>query len=224
MRLNLQFIWSVFLLGLIAIFCNCEGSDNDFKQNIYLEVENNSTVKLTLFYEALCPYSIDFFNQQLTPAFKLLHNYIKLDLLPYGNAKQTHSHGRWNFTCQHGKLECEYNKLQACTIKVLKHQNKYFDFIACLMKDKNETQNLSKCADKYSIDLTEINKCRESRSGDSYLAKLGKRTHNFKPQIQGVPTVAFNNVYTEKDQDDALNNLKKVVCRHLSPRPKACKK
>lgn len=44
------------------------------------------TVKVTLHYESLCPYSLEFINKQLYPAYKKLGDVIKLDLIPFGNA------------------------------------------------------------------------------------------------------------------------------------------
>lgn len=183
---------------------------------------DNSTVKLTVFYESLCPDSIDFFNQQLRPAYLDLSHNVKLDLVPYGFAKQNYSHGRWTFTCQHGPKECDYNKIHACAIKLLKQDSKIYRFISCLMKDKNETLHLSKCATMYKVNLEKINKCRLSKIGDRLLSKLGNRTDSFRPKLKWVPTVAFNDVYTKKDQDEAMKNLAKVLCRHLKHKPRAC--
>lgn len=45
-------------------------------------------LKIRLFYESLCPYSINFTIHQLYPNYLLLgDDYLDLDFVPFGNAK-----------------------------------------------------------------------------------------------------------------------------------------
>ncbi|KDR17208.1 GILT-like protein C02D5.2 [Zootermopsis nevadensis] len=81
----------------------------------------------------------------------------------------------------------------------------------------------SQCAETLGIDYTPIENCAEGTQGDELLAALGDRTHNFTPQITFVPTVAINDVYSQKDQDDAMSDLTSVICRYITgTKPDAC--
>lgn len=44
-------------------------------------------LKLTIYYEALCPDSKAFIVSELYPSYEILKNYIKIDFVPYGFAK-----------------------------------------------------------------------------------------------------------------------------------------
>lgn len=79
-------------------------------------------VELTLYYESLCPGCRDFITQQLYPTWTLLRDILRVNLVPYGNAKvprwggrrvgATHSHsGGFAFNVCHfptGDAECSH--------------------------------------------------------------------------------------------------------------------
>lgn len=43
-------------------------------------------LKVSLFYESLCPDCVQFIEDQLMDVYKLFKDHIQLELLPYGNA------------------------------------------------------------------------------------------------------------------------------------------
>ena len=49
--------------------------------------ENILPVQVQVYYETLCPYSIDFINQQLYPTYQNLGQYLDIEFIPYGNAQ-----------------------------------------------------------------------------------------------------------------------------------------
>lgn len=49
--------------------------------------ESPPKVKVALYYESLCPYSIRFFTEILYPTYVLLNEIMDVDLIPYGNTK-----------------------------------------------------------------------------------------------------------------------------------------
>lgn len=44
-------------------------------------------LQMTVYFESLCPYSQNFFINQLEPNFEKFNNYVDWVLIPYGNAK-----------------------------------------------------------------------------------------------------------------------------------------
>lgn len=46
-------------------------------------------IKVTVLYEALCPYSQQFITKQLFPTYKKLSKYLDVELVPYGLAEVT---------------------------------------------------------------------------------------------------------------------------------------
>jgi len=79
------------------------------------------------------------------------------------------------------------------------------------------------CASLLGIDYNPIQDCAEGTQGDELLAAMGTRTLHFTPQITFVPTIAVNGVYNQTDQDQAMSDLKSVICRYIKgTKPAAC--
>ena len=98
-------------------------------------------VKVDLFYESLCPYCKDMISGSFAEAFKAdgFLNMAEVNFWPYGNAHQTQSDsGDWEFRCQHGDAECQYNLIETCVINLTKCPYKAFDIINCIeQKDQD---------------------------------------------------------------------------------------
>ncbi|XP_075229268.1 gamma-interferon-inducible lysosomal thiol reductase-like protein [Lycorma delicatula] len=195
-------------------------------------VHLDETVRMTVFYETLCPYSMKFFTEQISKLFHndtKLYKYVRFDFVPYGNAKQEYSKKGWKFTCQHGPTECKYNMLHACVVKTVSLANgvnedieRFVPFLICLMSTKQEHTVITQCAEKYDIPADGIRHCLTRGNGEKLLAKYGNRTHEFKPPIKSVPTIVFNGVYKEDNQKLAETNLPQAICSNLKPKPKIC--
>merc|ERR1719318_844073 len=71
-------------------------------------------VKISVYYESLCPYSIRFINTQLWPTFSRLKDIMDITLIPHGNAKERPGVSFWEFLCQHGAPECMGNVIESC--------------------------------------------------------------------------------------------------------------
>ena len=74
-------------------------------------------VVIDVYYETLCPYSIEFIRNQLQPTFNLLNpsGIIRVRLYPYGHVEETFGDdGQISFNCQHGVLECRLNVVETC--------------------------------------------------------------------------------------------------------------
>ena len=184
----------------------------------------DNKVKISVFYEALCPDSIDFIRNQLWPTYESLKNILDVDLVPYGKA--THSKdsaGNWHFECQHGPHECKGNKVQGCAIK-LYPKDSAIQFVKCVMSRRRPHESGEACASQLHLDVDSLNTCSSGTSGDDFLASLGDRTHALKPKMTFVPWINLNDKHDADQQWESLRNLKKVVCSayNSTDRPSAC--
>ncbi|EDW83943.1 uncharacterized protein Dwil_GK13875 [Drosophila willistoni] len=161
---------------------------------------------ITLYYEALCPFCMEFVTKQLNPS--MIHKdrlaYTDLTFVPYGNA-QTNADG--NVTCQHGVDECELNAWHGC---ILEHhnQNESLKLIACMMRGKKN--KLDNCSERYQIDVSDVKECKQNRSVNEILAKYARESS--KVQYRGVPAITVDNIFVEDDQDNLYANFDAVFC------------
>lgn len=70
--------------------------------------------KVELYYETLCPYSKNFYLDQLDPTFqKLTEANVDVEVIPFGNVKVNEGpDGIPLFNCQHGAAECYGNRVR----------------------------------------------------------------------------------------------------------------
>ncbi|GJX07415.1 gamma interferon responsive lysosomal thiol reductase family protein [Tanacetum coccineum] len=78
---------------------------------------DDDKVKLSLYYEALCPYCSDFIVN------------LDLKLVPWGNT-QLAPNNAW--ICQHGPDECSIDVVEACAIDLLPQHGLRFKLIECI--------------------------------------------------------------------------------------------
>lgn len=76
-------------------------------------------VTVDIFLESQCPGCMSFVNNSLKRALATeeLEKILKLQIFPYGNARQTlNADGTYTFACQHGPVECYGNLIEVCAI------------------------------------------------------------------------------------------------------------
>ena len=61
-------------------------------------LSDDSKVKMTLYYESLCPFCDKYIVEQLYPTFQKLGRHIDLDYIPYGNAKTNYHPSNSSYT------------------------------------------------------------------------------------------------------------------------------
>ena len=49
-------------------------------------IQGRETVNIQVYYESLCPDSINFITQQLYPTYQTLGKYMNIEFIPFGNA------------------------------------------------------------------------------------------------------------------------------------------
>ncbi|KAH9366273.1 hypothetical protein HPB48_008307 [Haemaphysalis longicornis] len=206
-------VLSALLCFLATIYvCHC--------QKTYYQA--SSSVSVVLYYECLCPYSRAFITQQLWPTYSKLESYMKVKIVPYGNAKMITGSGgsKFSFQCQHGANECYGNKVQASAASMAKSMKLLLKFLNCMSQKSNAHLYGKSCA--YSVGSFRwsfIEKCARGRQGDKLLRQMDSLTRGHWPRIGYVPYVEVNGHLNPR----ATTNLFSLICELLGkPKPKIC--
>nr|XP_023026393.1 gamma-interferon-inducible lysosomal thiol reductase-like [Leptinotarsa decemlineata] len=186
-----------FLLALSALFVSANGA---------------SPMTVSVYYESLGPYSQDFFEVQLIPAYSEIGDKIKLELLPSGNSDVDLVDGKYIITCPRGEPECYGNRVQACALD-LGVGNSGIEFAMCAMtsSDPSSPTILKQCAIDQKIDWDQIENCLHSGKADNLLVEYANRTYSVTPSINGIPAIALDNHYVESITEIALTNLQEII-------------
>ncbi|XP_014244984.1 gamma-interferon-inducible lysosomal thiol reductase-like isoform X2 [Cimex lectularius] len=182
-------------------------------------------VKVSVYYESLCPDSQYFVVDQLAPTFKRLPSLVKTDLVPYGKATTTEVNNDYKFTCQHGEIECQGNIYHSCVIKHVKDQGTALEVVQCMISNNIDPAGIAlQCCETYGVNFTTISRCAEGKEGRRLLKYFGDRTKNdLSPPLAFVPTVLING--ERRNQPLVLKNLFKEICayyRTISKVPREC--
>ncbi|XP_044728549.1 GILT-like protein 1 [Chrysoperla carnea] len=198
-----------------------------FKFNLYcilicifqliLSIENQHQhipqLQVTVYYESLCPDSVQFIRNQLYPTWKELGQYLQINFIPFG--KSSSVNGGQKFVCQHGEKECVGNKLQSCTLNQLEgHNDLQVEFVHCFMTPGPKAKD---CASLVGANWDAVKQCHNSNLGIELQLEAEKLTNQIRPQF--IPTVVINGVFDQNHQDMAQYNFKGIVCNHI---PGAC--
>uniref|UniRef100_A0A1Y1MEY3 Saposin A-type domain-containing protein n=1 Tax=Photinus pyralis TaxID=7054 RepID=A0A1Y1MEY3_PHOPY len=183
-------------------------------------------LKVSLYYETLCPFCMTFINDQLYPGYQKLGDYLDLELIPYGNARRKKTDNGWTIECQHGPKECVYNKIEACGMARNVDQNAVISFVHCIEKgiktdDSNYKRITKKCGPLLNVNTADIIKCAEGQEGDELMVANGVKTDAVQPSIDGVPTVLYNNYYNDT-LEEYNDNFLTIACKLLDDEPAAC--
>ncbi|CAG7828493.1 unnamed protein product [Allacma fusca] len=178
-------------------------------------------LKVSVYYETLCPFTKHFMKKQLFPVYAKMPEYLNLDFVPYGNTKTKTRNGTVNYRCPHGRWECFGNKLHACVISLLEPEvsNR---LIYCTMTQRWPPTAGPRCASKHNVSFALIKHCAESEVGTLLMRQNEARTKALKPTLAGVPWVTIDDVWRKSDDDRIDFHFLEVVCKHLRNRPLAC--
>ncbi|XP_050486287.1 GILT-like protein 1 isoform X1 [Bombus flavifrons] len=210
------------------------GIEAQLQDNQLTNDESKQKVHITVYYEALCPDSRNFFIKQLLPMYHKIPNNVQLEFIPYGKATVGYFIKRKNdlkttvktengyeFMCQHGPIECGANIIHACSIDILKNTSIQLEYLSCMIKNNIVPVNIMEiCAKKMNIDYNPIFKCFIGDKGKELLAKYGELTNALTPQISFIPTVVLNE--NSENQARILKNLLHEVCLQFKIMPEGC--
>ncbi|XP_076886472.1 gamma-interferon-responsive lysosomal thiol protein-like [Bidens hawaiensis] len=177
-------------------------------------------VKLTLYYEALCPSCADFIVNDLYKIFDDgLISIVDLKLSPYGNAKIS-SNG--TIVCQHGEWECALNTVEACAIHAWPAVSGHFPFVSCVEKLNLEERytKWNTCFKKLDLDPKPIVDCYKSGIGHKLELQYADETAALKPPHKYVPWVVVDGKPLYDDYTDFIS----FICKAYkgSKVPRAC--
>jgi len=200
---------------------------------------DTSKVRVDLYYESQCPAC----RSQITTNFakalgtKGFGQMAIVKLHPYGNAKESQSNeenGEWNFTCQHGVAECEYNFMETCALYLLhdkktfkQSQHQAFWFIKCVEGDDtgvNYQDVANKCGKEAKIADTvvaDIMTCMRGPAGNALEHKEALLIGALNPPHTYVPYFVVDGVHSDAIQNAAGSNLLGYVCQNYKGAHKA---
>ncbi|XP_028156243.1 gamma-interferon-inducible lysosomal thiol reductase-like [Ostrinia furnacalis] len=205
-----------------------EFNENNTNKVSATEDYPKNKVQIKVYYESLCPGSIDFFKNQLRPAVQALAPFLDIHLVPYGNAKTREVSGHFYFKCQHGPEECFVNRLHACAVDVLRNESQAVIFNACLMQ-YSKFRRLPKfdyrivvswCNYTLQLRTQGIWECVNGDRSSALLKAYGEETRALR--ISYVPYVVLGS--STDGPDDAGGDLMSTICHKLSPAPPPCDK
>lgn len=187
-----------------------------------------ATVSIELYYECMCPYSRRFITQQLWPTYTKLRKFMKVALVPYGNAhtkERTTENGTRlaEITCQHGPNECRGNVVQCCAVVKTRSTFRVLSFVACMSVFPDAYKRGKECARDAGVSWKTISACATGYEGPRLLYEMGKRTRAQSVYVSHVPYVVVNGRYDRSLERRAVRNLFALVCSLLgSSQPRIC--
>nr|AKS48281.1 gamma-interferon induced thiol reductase GILT1 [Scylla paramamosain] len=180
-------------------------------------------VKIHLYYETLCPYSIDFVVNQLYKTWTLVKDIMEVEMFPFGNAEYYPDGEGWSFRCQHGSGECRGNMIHACAKNHFNDINIEMEFVNCLLSADYPPNAGAKCAAEVGADWAPLEQCVNSIEGQNLLHDVAVQQEQLQPKLYFVPWIIVKDVFSEEQVGECQTNLLKVVCeKYTGVKPDAC--
>nr|XP_039269319.1 gamma-interferon-inducible lysosomal thiol reductase-like isoform X1 [Styela clava] len=194
----------------------------------WIEDNDAQPVMLDLYFESLCPGCRQFITKMLYPTWKqfLDTKILKIQLYSYGNAKEMKnaSTGMWDFTCQHGPQECVGNLIENCIQKyTMNDPMKYFPIFYCMESAQDPVEAAKMCVTKGGLKWSDVDTCAKGPDGNALMHNSAMATDKLNPRHTYVPWVTINGQHTESMQEEAQENLPKLLCdTYKGMKPKQC--
>ncbi|RWS25990.1 hypothetical protein B4U80_07692 [Leptotrombidium deliense] len=173
-----------------------------------------SKVNVTVYYSSHCWYSRMFISNQLLPTYEEMSDIMNVTLIPYGKAKVyiQDKAGNLEFECRFGNNECKAMLMQSCALNMY-NMSTVLPFIACMEKSTAPQKESQSCAEKTNLDISTLKSCSTGKQGKQYLKQNGLKTNALQPNLDYVPWILFNGVYSRPMQLEAREDLKLLICK-----------
>jgi interferon gamma-inducible protein 30 len=125
-----------------------------------------------------------------------------------------------SFECQHGKVECEMNTVEACVIHYYPNRSTWWPFIVCLEGyGPNQTYSIAeKCAGEQNITWPEVKACANGTLGKSLEVMYYKETSSLDPPHAYTPWILINGKHVDRTQI-----IQQICDAYTGPnKPEAC--
>jgi hypothetical protein len=188
----MKYLIGCFFIYLILSF--------GISKNLKSKKLNDSRV-IKVYYEPLCPDSIEYFNSSLRDFYQNFDSFKSefrdIQFIPGGKTKYSTSSNNVTFKCLHGYKECLGNKFHACAINQLS-QELSKEYIFCYMRNilaqgmyRDNYKVSKKCANDLNFDYNILKNCVDN-SSDEILLNLIKDRKNLSEKIYYVPWVTID--------------------------------
>ncbi|KAL3830213.1 hypothetical protein ACJIZ3_019015 [Penstemon smallii] len=158
------------------------------------DIDSVDKVKVSVYYESLCPFCANFIVNQLVKIFQTdLLNIVDLRLVPWGNT-QISSNNSW--ICQHGVDECRLDVTEACAIYLWPKVETHFKFVHCVerLHLMNRHTEWKSCFGTSGLDPNPVESCYNNGVGYKLEKAYAEETANLNPRHRFVPWVIVNNL------------------------------
>jgi interferon gamma-inducible protein 30 len=182
------------------------------------EKEVADKIKIDLYYESQCPGCKQMITTSFAEAMKAdrFLDMAEINFWPYGNARETQTANGWEFTCQHGTAECQYNFIETCAVNLIQCPFMSFNFMNCMETNDVGTDYegvANKCATDTKIaNIADIISCYKGSDAIAMEHAVAVKTESLSPPHKYVPWVTVNDQYDEAVQDLIGDSLLKYVC------------
>jgi interferon gamma-inducible protein 30 len=213
---------------------------------------NAPKVKVDFYMEALCPGCQYFSTHVLAPVLREpgIGELVDLNIVPAGNAnlKWSDAEGKMKLTCQHGKEECEGNRILACLTNKHRNERGFVKAVDCIEKGdsgfrvsetfssaidyiSNVTAHkpshtrmgrlAEACMKEAGIKSEPIFACSDGSHGEELAQQSVNATSSLVPKLEYAPWVVVNGVPLKED----AYSFKEHVCKAWKGvPPKECDK
>lgn len=185
---------------------------------------DTNVVRVDFYGESLCPDCRHMVLDVLQPIMKQqsLWSLVDLRYIAYGNVRTT---ADGSIQCQHGDLECLYNRYINCAQQDGAETDAWFGFVACMaeslggLRGKDGEKYAEKCAEENGYSGQKMKECATGSVGKELEKLAGSETDALVPKHTFVPWIVVNGAAIGSD----FENLDRYICAALDGNmPEAC--